>query len=153
MDYIFINILVLVSFFSDINWIGYYFFSNKSTLLSSENTKAHPKQIGWPNLSNLDSLAVKNSTFRVPWSKTNLSNSMVSINLIFALCCTFFCNALHIFLCRMLEINIVMYFQEWIIDMKGDQCPSIRSVHWKSKRVFFVTPQVLQNDIQSGDYF
>ncbi|CAD6254520.1 unnamed protein product [Miscanthus lutarioriparius] len=42
------------------------------------------------------------------------------------------------------------YNTEWIIDMKGGLCPSTRSVHWKSKRVFFVTPQVLQNDIQSG---
>jgi len=58
-----------------------------------------------------------------------------------------------IFLCCMLETDIIVYFQELIIDMKGGLCPSTRSVHWKSKRVFFVTPQVLQNDIQSGDYF
>ncbi|KAG0529043.1 hypothetical protein BDA96_05G064400 [Sorghum bicolor] len=47
--------------------------------------------------------------------------------------------------------NTVGIPQEWIIDMIGDRCPSTtRSVHWKSKRVFFVTPQVLHNDIQSG---
>ncbi len=43
--------------------------------------------------------------------------------------------------------------QEWTIDLKGNLSPSKRSCFWKSKRVFFVTPQVLQNDIQSGDYF
>lgn len=36
--------------------------------------------------------------------------------------------------------------------MKGDLSPSKRSSFWKSKRVFFVTPQILENDIQSGDF-
>jgi ERCC4-related helicase len=36
--------------------------------------------------------------------------------------------------------------------MKGDLSPEKRSSYWKSKRVFFVTPQVLENDIQSGDF-
>ncbi|KAF0902518.1 hypothetical protein E2562_017916 [Oryza meyeriana var. granulata] len=46
--------------------------------------------------------------------------------------------------------NTVGIPQEWTIDLKGNLSPSKRSYFWKSKRVFFVTPQVLQNDIQSG---
>uniref|UniRef100_J3N6H0 Fanconi anemia group M protein n=1 Tax=Oryza brachyantha TaxID=4533 RepID=J3N6H0_ORYBR len=46
--------------------------------------------------------------------------------------------------------NTVGIPQEWTIDLKGNLSPSKRSCFWKSKRVFFVTPQVLQNDIQSG---
>ncbi|XP_062197564.1 DEAD-box ATP-dependent RNA helicase FANCM isoform X2 [Phragmites australis] len=46
--------------------------------------------------------------------------------------------------------NTVGIPQEWTIDMKGDSRPSDRSSLWKSKRVFFVTPQILENDIQSG---
>ncbi|GJN28614.1 hypothetical protein PR202_gb16761 [Eleusine coracana subsp. coracana] len=47
--------------------------------------------------------------------------------------------------------NVVGIPQEWAVEMKGSDSPSDRSVYWKSKRVFFVTPQVLDNDIQSGD--
>ncbi|WVZ53853.1 hypothetical protein U9M48_004741, partial [Paspalum notatum var. saurae] len=46
--------------------------------------------------------------------------------------------------------NTVGIPQEWTIDLRGDKNPSSRSIHWKSKRVFFVTPQILQNDIKSG---
>ncbi|CAL4989159.1 unnamed protein product [Urochloa decumbens] len=46
--------------------------------------------------------------------------------------------------------NMVGIPQEWTIDLRGDRNPSRRSIHWKSKRVFFVTPQILQNDIKSG---
>lgn len=42
--------------------------------------------------------------------------------------------------------------QEWTIDMTGQMNPQKRSQFWKSKRVFFVTPQVLEKDILSGDY-
>lgn len=43
------------------------------------------------------------------------------------------------------------WLQEWTIDLTGQTCPSKRASLWKSKRVFFVTPQVLEKDIQSGD--
>ncbi|KAJ1274795.1 hypothetical protein BS78_05G088100 [Paspalum vaginatum] len=46
--------------------------------------------------------------------------------------------------------NTVGIPQEWTIDLRGDRNPSSRSIQWKSKRVFFVTPQILQNDIKSG---
>ncbi|URD88705.1 HELICc [Musa troglodytarum] len=46
--------------------------------------------------------------------------------------------------------NIVGIPQEWTIDMTGQMSPPKRSTFWKSKRVFFVTPQVLEKDIQSG---
>ncbi|XP_010256473.1 PREDICTED: uncharacterized protein LOC104596846 isoform X2 [Nelumbo nucifera] len=46
--------------------------------------------------------------------------------------------------------NIVGIPQEWTIDMTGLMSPSRRSCFWKTKRVFFVTPQVLEKDIQSG---
>ncbi|CAO2148005.1 unnamed protein product [Urochloa humidicola] len=46
--------------------------------------------------------------------------------------------------------NMVGIPQEWTIDLRGDRNPSSRSIHWKSKRVFFVTPQILQNDVKSG---
>ncbi|KAF9670622.1 hypothetical protein SADUNF_Sadunf13G0088000 [Salix dunnii] len=46
--------------------------------------------------------------------------------------------------------NIVGIPQEWTIDMTGQVCPTKRACFWKSKRVFFVTPQVLEKDIQSG---
>ncbi|KAL0800482.1 hypothetical protein Bca101_055657 [Brassica carinata] len=46
--------------------------------------------------------------------------------------------------------NIVGIPQEWTIDLTGQTCPSKRASLWKSKRVFFVTPQVLEKDIQSG---
>lgn len=41
--------------------------------------------------------------------------------------------------------------QEWTIDMTGQLSPAKRAAFWKNKRVFFVTPQVLEKDIQSGD--
>ncbi|KAK2967021.1 hypothetical protein RJ640_003377 [Escallonia rubra] len=46
--------------------------------------------------------------------------------------------------------NIVGIPQEWTIDMTGQVSPTRRSCFWKAKRVFFVTPQVLEKDIQSG---
>ncbi|XP_050233297.1 DEAD-box ATP-dependent RNA helicase FANCM isoform X2 [Mercurialis annua] len=46
--------------------------------------------------------------------------------------------------------NIVGIPQEWTIDMTGQLSPSKRACFWKTKRVFFVTPQVLEKDIQSG---
>ncbi|KAE8693513.1 DEAD/DEAH box RNA helicase family protein, putative isoform 2 [Hibiscus syriacus] len=46
--------------------------------------------------------------------------------------------------------NIVGISQEWTIDMTGQICPTKRAIFWKTKRVFFVTPQVLEKDIQSG---
>ncbi|KAM0939987.1 putative RNA helicase [Dioscorea sansibarensis] len=46
--------------------------------------------------------------------------------------------------------NIVGIPQEWTIDMTGQMSPMKRSGFWKAKRVFFVTPQVLEKDIQSG---
>ncbi|KAL1213502.1 DEAD-box ATP-dependent RNA helicase FANCM [Cardamine amara subsp. amara] len=46
--------------------------------------------------------------------------------------------------------NIVGIPQEWTIDLTGQTCPSKRAFLWKSKRVFFVTPQVLEKDIHSG---
>ncbi|XP_057851783.1 DEAD-box ATP-dependent RNA helicase FANCM [Cryptomeria japonica] len=46
--------------------------------------------------------------------------------------------------------NIVGIPQEWTIDMTGQMNPAQRLGFWQSKRVFFVTPQVLEKDIQSG---
>ncbi|KAK9095964.1 hypothetical protein Sjap_021461 [Stephania japonica] len=46
--------------------------------------------------------------------------------------------------------NIVGIPQDWTIDMTGQINPSNRARFWETKRVFFVTPQVLEKDIQSG---
>ncbi|XP_059630912.1 DEAD-box ATP-dependent RNA helicase FANCM [Cornus florida] len=46
--------------------------------------------------------------------------------------------------------NIVGIPQEWAIDLTGQTSPVRRAYFWKAKRVFFVTPQVLEKDIQSG---
>ncbi|CAI0556807.1 unnamed protein product [Linum tenue] len=46
--------------------------------------------------------------------------------------------------------NIVGIPQEWTIDMTGQINPTKRTDFWKTKRVFFVTPQVLEKDIQAG---
>ncbi|KAG9444162.1 hypothetical protein H6P81_015502 [Aristolochia fimbriata] len=46
--------------------------------------------------------------------------------------------------------NIVGIPQEWTIDMTGQTNPSKRSKFWNIKRVFFVTPQVLEKDIHAG---
>ncbi|CAL0329459.1 unnamed protein product [Lupinus luteus] len=46
--------------------------------------------------------------------------------------------------------NIVGIPQQWTIDMTGHLSPPKRATFWKTKRVFFVTPQVLEKDIQSG---
>ncbi|XP_054813100.1 LOW QUALITY PROTEIN: DEAD-box ATP-dependent RNA helicase FANCM-like [Prosopis cineraria] len=46
--------------------------------------------------------------------------------------------------------NIVGIPQEWTIDMTGQVSPAKRACFWKTKRVFFVTPQVLEKDIHSG---
>ncbi|KAH7281773.1 hypothetical protein KP509_36G062700 [Ceratopteris richardii] len=40
--------------------------------------------------------------------------------------------------------------QEYTIDMTGQMNPGQRSKVWQDKRVFFVTPQVFEKDIQSG---
>ncbi|KAL6984537.1 hypothetical protein U1Q18_017915 [Sarracenia purpurea var. burkii] len=47
--------------------------------------------------------------------------------------------------------NIVGIPQEWTIDMTGQTNPTRRACFWKVKRVFFVTPQVLEKDIRSGE--
>ncbi|XP_027355173.1 DEAD-box ATP-dependent RNA helicase FANCM isoform X2 [Abrus precatorius] len=39
---------------------------------------------------------------------------------------------------------------EWTVDMTGQLSPPKRAQFWKTKRVFFVTPQVLEKDIHSG---
>ncbi|KAK4256250.1 hypothetical protein QN277_009138 [Acacia crassicarpa] len=46
--------------------------------------------------------------------------------------------------------NIVGIPQEWTIDMTGQLSPAKRACFWKTKRVFFVTPQVLEKDIHAG---
>ncbi|XP_061362869.1 DEAD-box ATP-dependent RNA helicase FANCM, partial [Gastrolobium bilobum] len=46
--------------------------------------------------------------------------------------------------------NIVGIPQEWTVDMTGQLSPPKRARFWKTKRVFFVTPQVLEKDIHSG---
>ncbi|XP_027911773.1 DEAD-box ATP-dependent RNA helicase FANCM-like isoform X2 [Vigna unguiculata] len=46
--------------------------------------------------------------------------------------------------------NIVGIPQEWTVDMTGQLSPPKRAQFWKKKRVFFVTPQVLEKDIHSG---
>ncbi|XP_058189885.1 DEAD-box ATP-dependent RNA helicase FANCM isoform X2 [Rhododendron vialii] len=48
--------------------------------------------------------------------------------------------------------NIVGIPQEWTIDLTGQTSPTKRACFWKVKRVFFVTPQVLERDIQSGTF-
>ncbi|EPS65243.1 hypothetical protein M569_09536, partial [Genlisea aurea] len=49
--------------------------------------------------------------------------------------------------------KIVGIPQEWTIDLTGQINPTKRAEFWKSKRVFFVTPQVLEKDIHSGFFF
>ncbi|KAJ8774205.1 hypothetical protein K2173_009636 [Erythroxylum novogranatense] len=46
--------------------------------------------------------------------------------------------------------NVVGIPQKWTIDMTGHLSPLRRACFWKTKRVFFVTPQVLEKDIQAG---
>ncbi|KAL3503905.1 hypothetical protein ACH5RR_033746 [Cinchona calisaya] len=46
--------------------------------------------------------------------------------------------------------NVVGIPQEWTIDLTGQTSPTRRAYFWKSKRVFFVTPQALEKDIFSG---
>ncbi|KAD4981721.1 hypothetical protein E3N88_18392 [Mikania micrantha] len=46
--------------------------------------------------------------------------------------------------------NIVGIPQEETIDLTGQTNPSKRASLWKDKQIFFVTPQVLEKDIQSG---
>ncbi|GER37833.1 ATP-dependent DNA helicase MPH1 [Striga asiatica] len=46
--------------------------------------------------------------------------------------------------------NIVGIPQEWTIDLTGQTNPKRRADLWKDRRVFFVTPQVLEKDIHSG---
>ncbi|KAI3736079.1 hypothetical protein L6452_15611 [Arctium lappa] len=46
--------------------------------------------------------------------------------------------------------NIVGIPQEWTVYMTGQTMPATRADLWKAKRIFFVTPQVLEKDIQSG---
>ncbi|KAL2520154.1 DEAD/DEAH box RNA helicase family protein [Forsythia ovata] len=46
--------------------------------------------------------------------------------------------------------KIVGIPQEWTIDLTGQTSPTRRAGLWKDKRVFFVTPQVLEKDIHSG---
>ncbi|KAI3464359.1 hypothetical protein Pfo_021022 [Paulownia fortunei] len=46
--------------------------------------------------------------------------------------------------------KIVGIPQEWTIDLTGQTTPQRRADFWKNRRVFFVTPQVLEKDIHSG---
>ncbi|KAK9075561.1 hypothetical protein SSX86_003886 [Deinandra increscens subsp. villosa] len=46
--------------------------------------------------------------------------------------------------------NIVGIPQGRTIELTGQTNPSIRASLWKDKQIFFVTPQVLEKDIQSG---
>ena len=46
---------------------------------------------------------------------------------------------------------ILVFGWELQFDMTGQVCPTKRACFWKTKRVFFVTPQVLEEDIQSGN--
>nr|GEU83199.1 DEAD-box ATP-dependent RNA helicase FANCM isoform X2 [Tanacetum cinerariifolium] len=46
--------------------------------------------------------------------------------------------------------NIVGISQEWTVDLTGQTCPRKRVDLWQEKRIFFVTPQVLEKDIQTG---
>ncbi|PWA45681.1 DEAD/DEAH box RNA helicase family protein [Artemisia annua] len=46
--------------------------------------------------------------------------------------------------------NIVGISQEWTVDLTGQTCPTKRVKLWQEKRIFFVTPQVLEKDIQTG---
>ncbi|KAK1403680.1 ATP-dependent DNA helicase mph1 [Heracleum sosnowskyi] len=46
--------------------------------------------------------------------------------------------------------KIVGIPQEWTIDLTGEMSPIKRLSFWEAKRVFFVTPQVLEKDIESG---
>ncbi|KAL4573319.1 hypothetical protein LXL04_020120 [Taraxacum kok-saghyz] len=46
--------------------------------------------------------------------------------------------------------KIVGIPQEYTVDMTGQICPSKRADIWKKKRIFFLTPQVLDHDIDSG---
>ncbi|KAL9173437.1 hypothetical protein ABFS82_03G114100 [Erythranthe guttata] len=46
--------------------------------------------------------------------------------------------------------KIVGIPQEYTIDLTGQTSPTKRAEFWKSRRVFFVTPQVLEKDIHSG---
>ncbi|KAL3701127.1 hypothetical protein R1sor_019149 [Riccia sorocarpa] len=46
--------------------------------------------------------------------------------------------------------NMVGIPQDMAIDMTGDMSPQVRAEHWQSRRVFFVTPQCLEKDIESG---
>ncbi|CAK9227859.1 unnamed protein product [Sphagnum troendelagicum] len=46
--------------------------------------------------------------------------------------------------------NVMGIPQEFTIDMTGQMSPPQRADHWQSLRIFFVTPQVLEKDIQSG---
>jgi Fanconi anemia group M protein len=46
--------------------------------------------------------------------------------------------------------NVMGIPQEFTIVMTGQMSPPQRAEHWQSLRIFFVTPQVLEKDIQSG---
>ena len=40
--------------------------------------------------------------------------------------------------------------QEDTVEMTGSVAPKGRTHHWNTKRVFYLTPQVLQNDLSQG---
>lgn len=44
----------------------------------------------------------------------------------------------------------IICFQDMAIDMTGQMNPPQRADEWQSRRVFYVTPQCLERDIQSG---
>ncbi|KAL2072540.1 hypothetical protein VTL71DRAFT_11883 [Oculimacula yallundae] len=46
--------------------------------------------------------------------------------------------------------NIVGIPRSQTTMLTGDQVPALRAEEWESKRVFFMTPQTLQNDLASG---
>ncbi|KAG4306264.1 hypothetical protein PORY_000252 [Pneumocystis oryctolagi] len=46
--------------------------------------------------------------------------------------------------------NICGIPQEDIVELSGNVKPVVRSSAWEEKRVFFMTPQALQNDLESG---
>jgi Fanconi anemia group M protein len=41
-------------------------------------------------------------------------------------------------------------FQDMAIDMTGQMSPPQRAEEWRGRRVFYVTPQCLEKDIQAG---
>ena len=87
----------------------------------------------------------------MPQYSGNTTGTLIILQLVIFFSYKYSCSS-SIFLYPMLVIDIVTYIQECTIDLIGKKNPSSRSILWKSKRVFFLTPQILQNDMKSGDY-